>query len=66
MRAPCLGCGDRRLGCHARCERYQAFRAECEQIREKRREDAEMDAVRMDRAERRRKHGGDEWKRDQK
>lgn len=66
MRAPCLGCGDRRLGCHARCERYKAFRAECDAIREKRKEDAEFDAARIDRAERRRKHGGDEWKRDQK
>lgn len=30
MRAPCHKCTDRCLGCHDRCDRYQAFRAECE------------------------------------
>ena len=26
MRAPCKDCPDRTVGCHGRCERYQAFR----------------------------------------
>ena len=28
MKAPCYGCADRRIGCHADCEQYKAFRAE--------------------------------------
>lgn len=31
MNAPCMNCPDRSLGCHGRCEKYQAFRS----IREK-------------------------------
>ena len=30
MRSPCKNCSDRCLGCHDRCDRYQAFRTECE------------------------------------
>ena len=28
MRAPCKDCPDRAAGCHGKCEKYQAFRAE--------------------------------------
>jgi len=24
--SPCMGCGDRRMGCHGGCEKYQAWR----------------------------------------
>lgn len=27
-KAPCKGCTDREVGCHAGCERYREFRAE--------------------------------------
>lgn len=30
MSSPCKDCPDRILGCHGRCERYKAFRAERE------------------------------------
>lgn len=30
-------CPDRAAGCHGKCERYQAFRAECETFAETRR-----------------------------
>lgn len=36
MRPPCSGCPDRRVGCHGSCEKYQAFNAERELIRERR------------------------------
>ena len=26
--APCMGCGEREVGCHGRCERYRAFEQE--------------------------------------
>lgn len=30
MTAPCYKCPDREVGCHGKCEKYLAFRAECE------------------------------------
>lgn len=27
MTAPCKGCEDRKVGCHATCEKYKAYRA---------------------------------------
>lgn len=36
MQAPCEGCTDRRLGCHAECERYAAFDAERKQLQAER------------------------------
>lgn len=30
MISPCMNCPDRMVGCHGRCERYKAFRAERE------------------------------------
>ena len=38
MTAPCHGCAERREGCHGGCERYQAYRAEREEIYRERRE----------------------------
>ena len=30
MKCPCLKCPDRAESCHAHCERYAAFRQECD------------------------------------
>lgn len=38
MKAPCKDCGQRKLGCHDRCEAYQTYLKRCEAAREKRRE----------------------------
>jgi len=38
LKCPCQGCGDRDATCHARCERYQEYFAECEKIRKRRKE----------------------------
>ena len=32
--SPCYKCEDRRVGCHAECERYSAYRAKLEAWRE--------------------------------
>ena len=32
VRCTCKGCQDRKIGCHARCEKYQRFAKEREQI----------------------------------
>lgn len=32
MRAPCRGCKERAEGCHGRCERYAAYRAERDEM----------------------------------
>lgn len=34
MTAPCKGCPDRHEACHDHCERYQAYKAERESIRQ--------------------------------
>lgn len=35
-KSPCFGCGDRVLGCHSSCEKYQDFRRQADAaIREK-------------------------------
>ena len=36
MKAPCKDCQDRHVGCHADCERYQAYAKVFEAAREKR------------------------------
>ena len=41
-RSPCYGCPDRAVGCHDRCERYQAYRAEMERVYQARREIAQV------------------------
>lgn len=43
--APCLGCPDREVGCHGKCEKYQQFYEECEKIREERKKIAEQNQV---------------------
>ena len=35
MTAPCKGCADRHHKCHGHCEKYLAYRAELDAIREK-------------------------------
>jgi hypothetical protein len=32
-KAPCLGCGDRFVGCHGLCDKYIKFNHECEIFR---------------------------------
>ncbi len=36
MICPCKGCKERNEHCHADCERYLAFAAECEMLRKER------------------------------
>ena len=43
MKQPCYNCPDREMGCHGRCERYKAYRAEVDAIKAKRK--AESDIV---------------------
>ena len=38
MKAPCKGCQEREPGCHGKCDKYQAFRAEQDRILEARHE----------------------------
>lgn len=35
--SPCMGCPDRTATCHGSCERYAAFRAQCEELYRQRR-----------------------------
>lgn len=39
MIAPCYGCKDREIGCHGKCGPYQAYQAENELKKKKKRED---------------------------
>lgn len=41
MLVPCKDCPDRYLGCHSKCDKYKAFRAEREAIYEQRKNQAE-------------------------
>ena len=34
MKAPCHGCQNRKVGCHAACERYREYDLERQRIRE--------------------------------
>ena len=36
MCAPCKDCSERACGCHAKCEKYAAFRVEADKARERR------------------------------
>lgn len=54
MKAPCLGCTERRPGCHGRdrdnlwiCAAWGGFQDECERERQKREADRERDASSM-------------------
>lgn len=31
--APCKGCTERHAGCHDRCEKYKAWKAECQRLK---------------------------------
>lgn len=35
IKPPCKDCADRDIGCHARCVKYLAYRAELDDIKEK-------------------------------
>lgn len=35
MKAPCKDCEDREIGCHEKCDRYQAYRQEIEERKPK-------------------------------
>ena len=37
--APCYGCADRTVGCHAECEKYATWREEVKAANKRRRED---------------------------
>lgn len=40
--APCMGCMDRRLGCHAECWRYIDWANERQTVRKKQREEQQL------------------------
>lgn len=40
---PCKNCGDRFIGCHGKCEKYKAWRAEYDEINKKRNLDILLD-----------------------
>lgn len=40
--APCMGCADRRLGCHAECWRYIDLANERAELRKKQREEQQL------------------------
>ena len=42
MKAPCLNCKERVLGCHSHCERYTTFAKERERIYEDRLKDLDV------------------------
>lgn len=57
-RSPCYKCLDRAMGCHDRCERYQAYRAEMERVYQARRDVAQVGfyiSVQMTKRERQRR-----------
>ena len=37
--APCLGCDDRYLGCHDRCENYKAYKEKSMEINQRKQEE---------------------------
>ena len=39
--SPCLGCENRHIGCHGKCDSYKEFRAELDRINAERLEQAE-------------------------
>lgn len=54
--SPCHYCSDRRVGCHSECEKYKAFKAECEEERQKRLKDNEFNGYKSRSAEKRLRH----------
>ena len=43
--APCMGCGEREVGCHGRCERYREFEQERQAEYEKRLKKSQEHAI---------------------
>lgn len=62
MTQPCYKCQDRRQNCHARCEKYTAFRAELDKQREYNKQFQFIDPMphshEMEKKNRRRKYKG--------
>ena len=54
MKAPCQDCPDRKVGCHAFCNKYKAFKQKCDELRElrnrKKQEEYAIDHIRYARA----------------
>lgn len=42
MRAPCMNCQNRHLGCHGQCEAYKAFRAQRDAANAEKQKDASV------------------------
>ena len=40
LRGPCKDCGEREPGCHAKCEKYKAFRVERDAFNARKREES--------------------------
>lgn len=47
MKVPCYGCKERSMMCHVGCSRYREFAAQCEQVRQKKAEQAALDEMAM-------------------
>ena len=45
MRCPCQDCGDREIGCHAKCERYKEWKQARQDETARRRDYIEKDAL---------------------
>lgn len=43
--SPCKECEEREVGCHGRCEKYQAYRSELDKVTQVIREQKEAEAV---------------------
>jgi hypothetical protein len=59
-RSPCLGCKDREVGCHGRCEIYKAWTERHEEylkrVREQKQTDSDFIAVRVEHRGRKKRH----------
>ena len=45
MKPPCKDCADRTQGCHCVCEKYKAYRAECDAAMEKRNAEKAQESI---------------------
>ena len=66
IRGPCKDCQERTPECHAKCERYAAYREKKAVEAKKRMESAIMDGYDLDRHRRMSRDGGWNMKRDKK
>ena len=48
IQSPCRGCKARTIGCHCSCEKYEAFRAKMDKLREAADERARVNAMFQD------------------